>query len=419
MPSPHDREFDIIVFGATGYVGALTATYLAEHAPAGTRVALAGRSETKLASVRRRIGGAATDWPLIVADADSPSSLDAMVARTRVVCTTVGPYLRYGEALLVAAASAGTDYVDLTAEVPFVHFSIDKAHEVAAAAGARIVHSCGFDSVPSDLGTYLLHRKAEQDQAGTLTNTTMVLKSIRGGASGGTIDSVRVLADEGKNDDARTLMLNPHALSGTPNNTPSVEVSSEPDDLGVVKARDVDPSLSGSLAPFFMASYNTRIVRRSDALLDGAYGPDFHYAETMNVGGIPVISTAIAKIVGVGTAAFLAAMSFTPTRKVLDRVLPAPGKGPSEKALEKGHFTTETYSTTTTGRRLRSRIHAKGDPGYKVAALMLGESSLALALDRAELPQRFGVLTPAAAMGDVLTSRLRAAGMTLEVEELT
>lgn len=412
------REFDVVVFGATGFVGELTARYLADHAPAGTRIALAGRTESKLAAVRSRLPAVASGWPLILADSSSPSSLDAMVARTRVICTTVGPYLRYGESLVVAAATAGTDYVDLTGEVPFVHFSIDKAHETAQATGARIVHSCGFDSIPSDLGTYLLYRKASDDDAGTITDTTMVVKSMRGGISGGTIDSMRVIAEQAKDAQTRRLLLNPQALSGGPSDTPKVSMSSEPNDIAVVRAKNVDPSLSGTLAPFFMASYNTRVVRRSNALLDNAYGPDFHYAETMNVGGIPVLSALVAGVVTVGTGAFLGAMSLGPVRRLLDRVLPKPGSGPSEKTREKGYFITETFTRTSTGRRYRSRMKLSGDPGYKATAIMLGESALTLAHDRDRLPARSGVLTPAAAMGDALADRLRAAGAVLEVREL-
>ena len=406
------------MYGATGFVGELTARYLADHAPAGTRIALGGRNETKLAAVRDRLPGAARDGPLIVADSDSPSSLDAMVARTRVVCTTVGPYLKYGEALVVAAATAGTDYVDLTGEVPFVHHVIEKVSGTAESTGARIVHSCGFDSVPSDLGTYLLYRKIADDDAGTLTDTTMVVKSMRGGLSGGTIDSMRTIAEEAKDPHIRRLLLNPQVLSGTSGETPRASMSSEPNDLAIVNARKVDPTLSGTLAPFFMASYNTRVVRRSDALLDGAYGPDFHYAETMAVGGIPGLSTLIAGVVGVGTGAFLGAMSFAPTRKLLDKVLPEPGEGPSEQSREKGFFVTQTFTRTTTGRRYRSEIRAQGDPGYKATAVMLGESALTLALDRDRLPKRSGVLTPAVAMGEALADRLRTAGFRIDVREL-
>ena len=414
----NEREFDVVVYGATGFVGELTAKYLADHAPIGTAIALAGRSESKLSATRFRLPARAHDWPLIIADADSPSSLDAMVARTRVICTTVGPYLKYGESLVVAAANAGTDYVDLTGEVPFVHFSINKAHDAAVATGARIVHSCGFDSVPSDLGVYNLYTRVHADGAGDLTDTTMVVRSFRGGVSGGTIDSMRVVADQARDAEKRRLLLNPQALSGTPGDTPRVSMSSEPNDMSIVSAKKVDPSMRGTLAPFFMASHNTRIVRRSNVLLDNAYGEKFHYAETMNVGGMPGVSTAVAGLVGVGTGLFLAAMSFRPTRSVLDRVLPAPGKGPSEKTRDSGYFVCDTYTTTTTGRRYRSTVRAKGDPGYKATAVMLGESALSLALDRAELPARSGVLTPAAAMGDVLTRRLRDAGFTIDAAEL-
>ncbi|MFT4088139.1 MAG: saccharopine dehydrogenase NADP-binding domain-containing protein [Gordonia sp. (in: high G+C Gram-positive bacteria)] len=412
------REFDIIVYGATGFVGELTARYLAEKAPEGARIALGGRSETKLAATRRRLPKAAADWPLVIADSSSPAALDAMCARTQVVCTTVGPYLKYGENLVIAAATAGTDYVDLTGEVPFVRFSIDKADDVAKASGARIVHSCGFDSVPSDLGAYLLHRKITEDGAGAMTDTTLVVKSLRGGVSGGTVDSMRVVATQAKDPAIRRLLLNPQALSGGPGDIPKVSISSEPNDITPVDAKKVDKSLSGTLAPFFMSSYNTRVVRRSNMLFDGAYGDDFRYQETMAVGGIPVLSTLIAGAVTVGTGVFLGAMTFPATRALLDRVLPKPGDGPSEKSRQAGHFVTQTFTTTTTGKRYRSQMRASGDPGYQATAMMLGESALALALDRDVLPDRAGVLTPAFAMGDVLIDRLGLADAVLEVHEL-
>ena len=412
------RDLDVVVYGATGFVGELTARHLADHAPEGTRIGLAGRSETKLAAVRRRLGENAQNWPLIVADSDSPSSLDAMCERTQVVCTTVGPYLRYGENLVISAANAGTDYVDLTGEVPFVRYSVDKADELAAVSGARIVHSCGFDSVPSDLGAYLLHRAITEDGAGEMTDTTMVVTSLRGGVSGGTLDSVRVISEQAKDAETRRLLLNPQALSGGSGDTPRVGINSEPSDITPVDAKKVDPSLRGTLAPFFMSSYNTRVVRRSNYLLDGAYGDGFRYQETMSVGGVPGLSAALAGVVTVGTGAFLGAMSFAPTRKILDLVLPKPGTGPSEKSRETGNFVTQTFTTTTSGRRYRSQMRAHGDPGYKATAVMLGESALALALDRDRLPDRAGVLTPAVAMGDVLIDRLQAAGFVIEAHEL-
>lgn len=410
------REFDIVVFGATGFVGELTARYLAQAAPDGTKIALAGRSPEKLEAVRKRLGKRAADWPLIVADVDRPSTLDELCARTQVVCTTVGPYLRYGEPLVTAAASAGTDYVDLTGEVPFVRYSIDKVGETAATNGTRIVHACGFDSVPSDLGAYGLFRRAQEDGAGTLGETTMIVTKMRGGASGGTVDSVRVISDQARDPAVRTVLLNPQALSSGPGEVVRVDRRSEPSDMGLVRASTVDPSLRGTLAPFFMGSFNTRIVRRSNSLLD--YGPDFRYGEAMAVGSLPVVSTIASAVVTAGLGLGLAAMSIKPVRKVLDRVLPKPGEGPDEKARDKGHFTVQTYTTTSSGRRYRSEMSAQGDPGYKATAVMLGESALALALNRDRLPDRAGVLTPAAAMGDVLTERLQEAGFQIGVVEL-
>jgi short subunit dehydrogenase-like uncharacterized protein len=413
----NSREFDVVVFGATGFVGVLTAKYLAEHAPDGTRIALAGRNEGKLEQMRAALPAAAHDWPIIVADADSPASLDAMAARTRVVCTTVGPYLKYGEPLLAAVVNAGTDYVDLTGEVPFVRFSIDKFGEQAAGSGARIVHSCGFDSIPSDIGVHLLHQKVTADGEGELTDTTLVAK-MRGGLSGGTIDSMRTVADLARQPETRRILTNPHALSSGPGEVKRVDRKSEPSDAAIGSAAKVHPSLKGALAPFIMASYNTRIVRRTNFLLGGVYGDRFRYAETMAVGRNPVFSRVAAGAVAAGMGGLFGGLAFKPTRRVLDRFLPEPGEGPSEKARERGFFDMRTYTTTTTGARYMAKVAAQGDPGYKATAMMLGESALTLALDRDKLPDRRGVLTPVAAMGDALVDRLRGAGMTLEVTRL-
>jgi short subunit dehydrogenase-like uncharacterized protein len=186
------REFDIVLYGATGFVGKLTAEYLA-RAGAGARIALAGRSPERLAAVRDELGAAAADWPLLTADASQPSSLEAIAKQTQVVVTTVGPYAKYGLPLVAACAGAGTDYADLTGEPQFMRESIDLYHKQAADTGARIVHSCGFDSIPSDLTVYALYRKALEDNAGELGETTFVVRGFSGGASGGTIASMAEL----------------------------------------------------------------------------------------------------------------------------------------------------------------------------------------------------------------------------------
>lgn len=415
----NQREFDVVLFGATGFVGVLIAEYLAEHAPAHTRIALAGRNEAKLEKIRSSLPSTAADWPLIVADGDSPESLDAMAARARVVATTVGPYLKYGEALLSAVANAGTDYIDLTGEVPFVRYSIDKYAELAAHTGARIVHACGYDSIPSDLGVWALYRQVEADHAGTLGATTMVVDKFRGGLSGGTIDSMRVVTALARDKEQRKVLTHPNALSSGPGDMPEFTRDQEPSDTPIGKAADIDPSLRGGIAPFLMANYNTRIVRRSNFILDGAYGPGFRYAEAMRVGGNAVTSRIAAGGVAAGLGLLFGGLAMKPTRAVLDRVLPKPGEGPSEEARNKGFFVHKTFTTTSTGHRYVAHVEAQGDPGYKATAMMFAEAALALALERDKLPDRHGVLTPASAMGDVLTERLRVAGMRIEAEHLT
>ncbi len=405
------RDLDVVVYGATGFVGRLTADYLARNAPDGTRIGLAGRSRDKLERIRETLPGA-SEWPILIASADDPDSLTALANATHVVVTTVGPYARYGIDLVRACAEAGTDYTDLTGEVQFARASIDGYHDVAAASGARIVHSCGFDSVPSDIGVHVLHEQIAADGEGTLADTTLVLSSFRGGVSGGTIDSMRGVVDAAKSDKrTRSMVLQPYSLSP--------DVAAEPDlgrqsDSALVKGADIAPNLKGVTAPHPMASVNTRVVRRSNALRSWAYGRTFRYREVTSVGQ-SWLSPVVAAGVAAGLGGLVAGLAFGPTRKLLDRLLPDPGEGPSEKTRNTGHFTTDVYTTTTTGARYASRMRAQGDPGYKATAVMLGESALALALDRDKLPDAAGVLTPASAIGDALVDRLRGAGFEISV----
>ncbi|MCO8273622.1 saccharopine dehydrogenase NADP-binding domain-containing protein [Actinoplanes sp. TRM 88003] len=407
------RDHDIVVYGASGFVGALTARYLAEHAPAGTRIALAGRSEPKVAAVRDQLG---VDWPVLVADAADTVALARLAGSAQVVISTVGPYLKYGAALTRACAEAGTDYVDLTGEVVFARQSIDANHERARATGARIVHSCGFDSIPSDLGVHVLAGQVAADGAGELTDTTMVVTSLRGGVSGGTLDTLRHQLDVVKADRGlRRIAASPYSLSPDRGTEPDL---GRQGDMATVSGADVHPSLRGTLAPFFMASYNTRVVRRSNALHNHRYGRRFRYRETMSVGTSP-LSPVIANGVKLGFGALVAGLMLPPTRFVLDRVLPKPGSGPSPQAQRDGHFTLDFFTTTTSGAHYTARFRAKGDPGYGATAVMLGESALVLVHDREALPpSEGGVLTPATALGDALIDRLRTAGMEITARKL-
>jgi short subunit dehydrogenase-like uncharacterized protein len=404
------REHDVVVYGATGFAGALVARHLAEHAPAGARIALGGRSETKLTAVRARLG---VDWPIVVADAADESALARLAASTRVVVTTVGPYSRYGHPLTHACAAAGTDYADLTGEVLFIRDSIDANHELARSTGARIVHACGFDSIPSDLGVHVLNRQVKADDAGDLTDTTLVVTSLRGGMSGGTIDTIRSQMDTMRKDRALArIAASPYSLS--PDRAAEPDLGRQPD-MVTLPGPAVDPSLRGTLAPFFMASFNTRVVRRSNALQGWTYGRAFRYREVMSV-GTSALSPILAGAFKLGLGAAMLGLAVTPPA-ILDRVLPHPGSGPSERTRTSGHFTVDLFTRTTTGARYHSRVRAKGDPGYAATAVMLGESALALAFDRDRLPpSEGGVLTPATAMGDALVDRLRGAGFTITAE---
>jgi short subunit dehydrogenase-like uncharacterized protein len=359
---------DIVVFGATGFVGRLVAEYLLAHKPPDVTVGLAGRSKDKL----EQLG---LDAPLIVADADDPTEL---AQAAKVVCTTVGPYWPNGLKLVDACIANGTHYCDLTGEILFTHASVER-HQRARETGARIVHSVGFDSIPSDLGTYLLFR-----EQGRLQETTLVVKALKGGLSGGTFASMKGQIDELK--DHKRIVYDPHSLGGQDTTKDLRKVVRDPQ--------------HGWIGPFVMATYNTRIVRRSSELL--GYGPDFAYKEVSAYSN-PVIAVGFTA----GLGALAAGLSLKPTRMVLDKILPDPGQGPSEKAREHGYFKVEVHTATHT-----STVAAKGDPGYKATALMMGESALTLALTAGE----GGVHTPASAMGDPLIERLRAANMTLTVK---
>ncbi|HEX3546743.1 MAG TPA: saccharopine dehydrogenase NADP-binding domain-containing protein [Mycobacterium sp.] len=416
--SAAQREFDIVLYGATGFVGRVTAEYLA-NARGDARIALAGRSTNRLHAVRETLPEAARSWPLIEADASQPSTLDAMAARAQVVVTTVGPYVKYGLPLVAACAAAGTDYADLTGEPMFVRESINRYHKQAVDAGARIVHSCGFDSIPSDLTVFALYRRAEQDQAGQLGNTDFVVRKLAGGFSGGTIASMmEVLRTASSDPEARRLMNDPYSL--TPERGAEPELGPQPD-ARLRRGGDIAPELKGYwTGAFVMAAVNTRIVRRSNALLDYAYGRRFEYAEQMSLGKSIVAPVAAAMATG-GNAATVAIggryFDRVP-RRLVERIGPKPGTGPSERMQQSGRYTIETYTTTTSGARYRATMSQKGDPGSKATSVLLGESGLALALDRQRLSDLRGVLTPAAAMGDALLARFPAAGVSLEIIRL-
>ncbi|HEY7150803.1 MAG TPA: saccharopine dehydrogenase NADP-binding domain-containing protein [Solirubrobacterales bacterium] len=402
-----DRELDVAVFGATGFVGRLSAEYLAANAPENARIGLAGRSQERLREVRSSLGPAAAEWPLLVADSGDPGSLAELAEAVKVVATTVGPYRRSGLPLVEACASAGTDYADLTGEILFMREAIDRFDDAAAKSGARIVHSCGFDSIPSDLGVLLLHEAAQADDAGELEDVTLVVTGVKGGLSGGTFASLEgELDDVRTNPESRRIVDDPYALS------PDRDAEADLGDQGDLRGVERNPEL-GWLGPFVMASINTRAVRRSNALADWAYGRRMRYREVMGFGTGPLAPVKAAGLSG-GVWALQAGLANPTSRKLLSGLLPDPGEGPSEKVRRTGFFRIEIHARTSGGARYVCDAAAQGDPGYAATAVMLGESALCLALDDCPPPPA-GVLTPATAMGTALVERLRAAGSTLEV----
>lgn len=415
-----NRDLDIVLFGATGFTGKLVAEYIAHARPKDLRWAIAGRNRDKLLAVKKElvaIDAALAELPILIADGHDEASLDALVPKTRVVCTTVGPFAKHGGLLVRACARHGTHYCDITGEVPFVRASIDENHELAREKHARIVHCCGFDSIPFDLGVHMLWDRAKKDGHPGLTWAKGFAGKTKGSFSGGTVASMIALMEDASRDPGlRRLLVNPYGLDPDPKRARRDKPDS-PDQRGV----RYDSDLGRWTAPFVMSAVNTRVVRRSNALLDGAYGKEFRYSESMSFPKGPKGLVA-ASAVTAGLGAFVAACAFAPTRGVLvDRVLPKPGEGPSKEARDAGYFEVHLLAETEPDasakkERLAGRVIGTSDPGYGETAKMLGESALCLARDGAKLDARFGVLTPATAMGMHLVERLRAAGMTFAVE---
>ncbi len=412
------RELDLVLYGATGFVGALTARHLAGRAGA-ARIGLAGRSRARLQALKDDLGPEARDWEVIEVDARDAAGLRALAARTAVIATTVGPYAVHGKEVALACAREGTHYADLTGEVLFVRWSVDELSDLAAATGARIVHACGYDSVPSDLGVMMLARHVAADGEGTLGEPILAVKTATGGLSGGTVDSARQQAiTAGRDESARRTLGDPYALSPRRAEEPKGGSRRPSGVVGTLRKLvpiGRDPETGRWNGPFVMAGFNTRIVRLSNTLTDWSYGRDLRYREVVDFGSGP-LSPVLAGGMAIGLTGGIAGLSWGPTRAVLDRLLPKPGEGPSTEQLAAGRFAMETRTTTTTGARYVARVAAPFDPGYTGSAVMLGEAALALAFDGDELPLRAGVLTPATALGEVLVERLRSQGFTFQVE---
>jgi short subunit dehydrogenase-like uncharacterized protein len=404
-----EREFDIIIQGATGFTGTLVAEYLLRRygADGDLRWALAGRNEDKLRDVRQNLGPAASELKLIVADSFDTDALQSLASRTRVVLTTVGPYALYGSDLVEACVNEGTHYCDLAGEVQWIRKMIDAHHDRARETGAKIVHCCGFDSVPMDIGVWFLQHAAKEKHGQYCESISMLVKASKGTASGGTLASMMNLIKESREDRniARTL-IHPYSL-----NPEGEREGPDGRDQQRVIYRDDAKSWT---APFVMAGVNTKVVRRSHALAGYPYGRDFRYDESVMTGrGISGWLKGAAMTLGIGGLVFFA--SFTPTRNLLERfVLAKPGEGPDRDMQEQGFFNLMQIGVFADGTVLRGRITGDQDPGYGSTSKMLSECAVCLAKD--ELDGGGGVMTPAATMGAPLIDRLRkSAGLTFDL----
>jgi len=399
-------SLDIVVFGATSFVGQILCRYLvARHGTDGPlRWAIAGRNRAKLDEVARDTGA---DVERIVVDAADDAGVAAMVGRTRLVISTVGPYVRYGSPLVAAVAAAGVDYVDLTGEPQWMRRMIDEHQATAERTGARLVHTCGFDSIPSDLGAFFTQQRAVERFGVPCSQIELQVRSMKGSASGGTIASMLELVEEAAADrSVRALLADPYALN-------PADMRSGPD--GPDLARPAKDSAGCWQAPFVMAGVNRKVVHRTNALLGRPWGPDFRYQETMATRPGP-LGAAMAGGVAGGLAVSLVVGGIGPLRRAAQRwVLPKPGEGPSPAAQERGHWEVQLVGTTSDGRTLRTRVTGDRDPGYGSTAKMLGESAVTL-LDRPAGEPGGGFWTPASALGDALIERLEAhAGLRFDV----
>lgn len=398
-----ERKYGIVLYGATSFVGQLVAAYLQkflaeDDSSNEVSWAIAGRNQQKLEQVKKQVGN--SELPLIIADSEDADSLNEMAAQAQVIISTVGPYLKYGEPLIKACAENGTDYVDLTGEALFIKDMLDKYQQTAKDSGARIVNSCGFDSLPSDLGVLFTQNCAQKAHGEYCDTINMRVKAAKGGLSGGTVSSMATIFEEiAKDKSLRKQLANPYILNDDAKR-PNVRQEN-------VSLPQWDADNERWVAPFIMASINTRIVHRSNQLRDYKYGRDFKYDEAI---WLPAGLKGRLMSYGMtaGIAGFAASMMFKPSRDLLnEHVLPKPGDGPSKSEQENGYFDIRFFGYTNKNHQVLTKVTGDKDPGYGSTCQMLAQSALCLLQDISKEQVAGGFWTPAAAMGETLIERLQ------------
>ena len=391
------REFDVIVWGASGFTGKLVAEYLFNKYGSNNDLkwAIAGRDYSKLELVRDEVANRLI--PIIIANSDDIESLNLMIKRTRVICTTVGPYAKYGSKLVSSCVNNQTHYCDLAGEVQWIRKMIDEYHEIAKANGTKIVNSCGFDSIPSDLGVYFIQKQSLEKYKQKAKHIKMRVAGAKGGISGGTYESLSNVSKEAYSDkDIFKVVIDPYGLN------PLGELNG----LDKYDLRKIiyDKASDSWIGPFVMAAINTKIVRRSNALSGYAYGKDFMYDEA-TLSGKGLKGKFRAYVSALPLALLMSAKPGSFLKKIIDIILPKPGEGPNKDKRESGFYNLRFYITLEDQSNAFAKVIGDMDPGYGSTSKMLGESAVCLAKDI--LPDSSGVLTPSIAMGDAILDRLQ------------
>lgn len=419
MTAMKNKKYDLVVFGATSFVGQILTTYLNDYFTAqgesGEQIqwAIAGRSSSKLNALKNKLGENAQDVDIIIADVNDADAIHTLCEQTCVVVSTVGPYALYGEPMIKACVETGTDYCDLTGEIQWIKKMIDKYQSQAERSGARIVHCCGFDSVPSDMGVYFLQQQAQQLWHSPATDVKMRVKVLKGGASGGTVASlINVIQEAAGDPTLRKELVNPYLLAPQ-NHTFTTRQH-------YIKSAEFDSDFDAWIAPFVMSAVNERVVHRSNALANNAYGANFSYNEAMLTGsGWNGRVKAYTLVAGLG--AFMLAAVTKPVSKVMERyMLPKPGEGPTPEQQRSGRFDLRFIGKSDAGQSLRVKVTGDRDPGYGSTGKMLGQAALSLVFDHQKdgkkTGQKGGFWTPATMFDERYIARLEQhAGIGFEV----
>ena len=408
-------KYDLVLFGATGFTGRLVAEYLTKEYGVSNKKfvwAIAGREKKKLDNLKTylsKFDSNAKILPSLIADSFDRESLDNISSVSRLIISTVGPYLKYGKLLVESCVVNGTDYCDLTGEVPFIRDSIDTFDSLAKTNNCKIIHSCGFDSVPSDIGVLFLQQKAESKFGKPCDQIKFYARGMKGGPSGGTIESmINISSYINSRPELSGLLGNPYALN------PDGQLLDGPDGSSL-RSVEWDEKMNFWICPFIMSGINTRIVRRSNALMSYSYGKDFKYSEVYSFNkGLFGLMKSVSMLIGM--ASLKIAISFKSTLWLLRKLfLPVPGEGPSKKKRDEGYFKVLLVGYSDE-KKISCIVTGDRDPGYAGTAKMISESALSLILEGESTPDVSGVLTPASGIGDVVVDRLSDKGIVFKIE---